>query len=353
MIINLHKIPVWLKAAVCLILLVITIAGCKKDTPQASNQTLDGSTIKFVLNDNFTFGVVYAALTSVSLQDSLAKPGPYTFLAPNNDAYALIHVAYPATMYSFAYVPPAVMLNTMRYNTLDGRISFKNIPLTENKPYKTHTGGNIYVSKYLDGTDTVTTINGVKLTSMDNPASNGFIQVMPKVMNPEIYPNAVAYLHSDTTLSLFAAALQRSGLDKSLLQGNDVYTLLAPSNNAFQRSGKLGTNLGVSTLDSILMADPVKLANLLKYHTIKGRYFDGDLFRYAKTNPTGIATLNTGKVIIGGDPGGFHTITFLGNGNQGIPSGIAVPLSYNPVTNNVNIPCGNAVVHIINQLLIP
>jgi len=353
MTINLHKTPAWLKAAACLLMLSLSMAGCKKNTMQAPNRVQDGSTIKFVLNDNFTFGVVYAALTSVNLQDSLAKPGPYTFLAPNNDAYALIHIAYPATTYSFAYISPAVMLNTMRYSILDGKIAFKNIPLTENKPYQTHTGGNIYVSKYLDGADTVTTVNGVRLTSTDNPASNGFIQVMPKVMNPEVYANAVAYLHNDTTLSLFAAVLQRSGLDKSLLQGTDVYTLLAPSNNAFQQSAKLGMNLGVSTLDSILMADPAKLAGLLKYHIIKGRYFDGDFFHFAKANPAGITTLNTGKVIIGGDPGGFHTITFLGNGNQGVPSVIAAPLSYNPVTNNVNIPCGNAVIHIIDRVLIP
>jgi uncharacterized surface protein with fasciclin (FAS1) repeats len=351
--INPYKITTWLKAVACIMLLSISIAGCKKDTQQAQIQIQDGSTIKFVLNDNFSFGIVYEALTIINMQDSLAKPGPYTFIAPNNDAFILMNLSYPAPSYEFSIYAPGVLENQMLYYTIDGKIAFKAIPLVENKPYKTHMGGNIYVSKYLDDNDTVTTINGIKLVSVDNPASNGLIQVLPQVLNPEIYLNAVSYLHNDTTLTLFSAALQRAGLDKSLLQGSDAYTLLAPSNKAFQQSAKLGLNLGISTLDSILMADPVKLAALLNYHIIKGRYFDGDLFRYAKTDATGIPALSGSKVIIGGNRAGFHTITFLGNGNKGISSAIAIPTPQNLTIDYANIPCGNAVIHIIDRVLIP
>ncbi len=351
--INLHKIPAWLKAAACILMLGTGMAGCKKDTPQAPTQVQDGSTIKFVLNDNFTFGVVYSALTFVNLQDSLAKPGPYTFLAPDNNAYLLLNIQYPVPSYEFQFLLTRNLKSQLQYYILDGKIAFNDIPLVENKPYKTHTGGNVYVTKYLDGNDTVMTVNGLKLVSKDNQASNGLIQVIPQVMNPEVYLNAVSYLHSDTTLNLFAAALQHAGLDKSLLQGSDVYTLLAPSNTAFQQSAKLGLNLGISTLDSILMTDPAKLAALLKYHIIKGRYFDGDLFRYAKTDPAGITTLNGDKVIIGGTPYGLHTVTFLGDGDHGTPSAIAKPLSGDLSVNNANIPCGNAVIHIINRVLVP
>jgi uncharacterized surface protein with fasciclin (FAS1) repeats len=265
----------------------------------------------------------------------------------------LLNIPAKISTTSFQFYKAGRMKNEMRYATIDGKIAFKSIPLVENKPYKTHTGGNLYVSRYLEGSDTITTINGVKLASVDNPASNGLIQVLPQTINPELYLSAVPYLRSDTTLSLFTAALQRAGLDQQLLQGNDAYTLLAPSNRAFQQSAKLGTNLGISTLDSILKADPTKLADFLKYHIIKGRYFDNDLFRYTKADPTGIVTLNGGKVVIGGSAAGFHTITFLGNGNKRIASAIAAPLTYNPSIHYNNIPCGNAVVQIIDRVLIP
>ncbi|GAA4312361.1 hypothetical protein GCM10023149_07690 [Mucilaginibacter gynuensis] len=338
-----------------LVLLALTgMAGCKKDTPVAQPSGPDNSsTIKYVLNDNFTFSVVYGALTKVSLQDSLANAGPYTFIAPDNGAYLLMNIPALVTPYSFQFFTSGTLKNMMRYYTIDGEIALKKLPLTENKPYKTHTGGNIYISKYLNGTDTVTTVNGLKFTSMDNATSNGFIQVIPQIMNAEVYLNAVSYLHNDSTLTLFSAALQRSGLAASLLQGNEPYTLLAPSNMAFQQSAKLRLNLGVSTLDSILMADPVKLTTFLKSHIIKGRYFDGDFFRYFKADPESIVTLNANKITIGGNPAGFHAITFVSNGNKGIPAAIAAPAAYNPTIINSNIPCGNAVVHIINRVLIP
>lgn len=353
--IKIYNLVHGLKAMVCIAVLTVALTGCKKDPEQTSGPGLDGATLKFVLNDNFNFGVVYGALSKTNLLDTLGKPGPYTFIAPANSAYALILINYPLTSYAFQLISPLTLRNQMQYYTLDGKIAFKSISLVQNKPYKTHTGGNIYVSRYLNGNDTVTTVNGLKVTSLDNPASNGLIQVLPQVMNPEVYLNSLSYLRSDTTLSLFSAAVQRAGLDVSLLQGNEVYTMLAPSNTAFQRSAKLGLNLGLSTLDSIVKADPVKLADFLKYHILKGRYFDGDLFRNAKADPTGMVTLATGKVVIGGTPGGFHTITFLGRGNKGIPSVIALDASYNsnPTLNNVNIPCGNAVVHIIDRVLVP
>eukprot|EP01133_Synstelium_polycarpum_P002879 gene2879-3305_t len=333
------------------LLVLLGMAGCKKDNPSGQAPAMDGSTIKFVLNDNFNFSTASAGLQYCNMADLLGKSGPYTFLASDNGAFALMGVSTAATFKYFGN--NALVQNIMRYSILDGQISFKKLPLTQNKAFLTYTGGNVYVSKYLVGNDTVVTVNGLRLKSADNRASNGFIQVLPQVMNPEIYRKAMDYIHSDTTITLFAAALQRAKIDVSLLSGSDAYTLLAPSNSAFQQSAKLGKNLGLSTLDSILVADPLQLKTFLNYHILKGRYFEGDLYNYASTNPAGITMLNGANVLIGGTPTGFHAITFLGSGNQGNPSSIATPTEYKPTVNNANIPCGNGVIHIINQVLIP
>lgn len=334
----------------CLLVLAIsTVAGCKKDDQSGQpDGTNNGGTIKYVLNDNFIFGNLYKTLTAAGYQDTLAKPGPYTFLAPDNNAFVSV------SGYNFFLDTDhkRMMLNMMRYYTLAGRVSFKSLPLVQNKLILTGTGGNIYVSKYLKGTDTVTTINGVKVTTIDNPASNGLIQVLPQVLNPELYQKTTDYIHSDTTLSLFAAAMQRAKLDASLLAGNNDYTILAPSNTAFQRSGKLGKNLGVSTLDSILVADPEKLVAFLKYHITEGRYFEGDLYKYVIANPAGIAMLNGKKVVIGGSETTYHSMTFLGSGNNGVAR--LIPFNSTiPFTNYADITCGNGVIHVINQVLIP
>jgi uncharacterized surface protein with fasciclin (FAS1) repeats len=342
----------FLKQGICAVLFILAVNGCKKDNQIVkTSDAASGSTINFVLNDNFNLNIGYAGLQYTGLIDTLAKPGPYTFLAADNNAFLMEGVAnYSGFMF---FGSQARIQNIMLYSILNGKIAFKNLPLVQNKPFLTHEGGNVYVSKYISGTDTIVTVNGVILSSIDNPASNGLIQVMPQVMNPEIYQKLVDHIHNDTTLTMFSAALQRCKLDVSLLSGTDEYTLLAPSNTAFYKSGQLGKNLGVSTLDSILIADPVKLTAFLKYHIIKGRYFEGDLYRSMQADPTGIVMLDGGKVVIGGYPAGFHAITFLGSGNNGIPSQIPTPVFYDGTINYADIPCGNGVIHIINQVLIP
>ncbi len=349
---NISRLRKRFKQTALICLTVLAATGCKKDNPGDNNNTTsDGSTIKFVLNDNFNFSVINGALAYVGITGTLAKPGPYTFLAPDNNAFILLNMPNP-TKSGFDFYTKARLTDLTRYCILPQKISFKHEPLVQNKPLLTATGGNVYLTRYLNGTDTVTTINGLKLTSADNAASNGYIQVLPQVPNPETYSKVMDYLHNDTTLTLFAAALHRANLDVSLLAGKDAYTLMAPSNAAFQNSGKLGLNLGVSTLDSIFKADPVKLAAFLKYHIIKDRFFEGDLYRYTVAHPDGIQTLDGSNVNIGGNPAGFHAITFTGRGNQGIPAAIARPQSGNQTVYYANIPCGNAVIHIIDRVLI-
>lgn len=329
-------------------LMIITIAGCKKEKQPGQVAGGDNSsTIKYVLNDNFTFSTLYKTLNFVDFQDTLVRTGPYIFLAPENTAFTALTKGQ-----NLIFGDKGPILDMMRYYTIRGRISFKNLPLVQNKAVSTMTGLNIYISKYLNGTDTVTTVNGVKLTTLDNPASNGLIQVLPRLLTAGIYHKSLDYIHNDTTLTLFAAALQRAKLDISVLAGNDEFTILAPSNTAFQQSGKLGKNLGISTLDSILIADPDKLSAFLKYHIVKGRYFEGDVFKYVSANPSGITMFNGGKVVVGGSENTYHSMTFLGNGNTSASKLLPYNISkaFNIYT---DIPFDNGVIHVIDQVLIP
>jgi uncharacterized surface protein with fasciclin (FAS1) repeats len=332
-----------------ILLLALGVAGCgKEDNPAGTGK--DGSTINFVLKDNFSFGVLYAGFNTVSLLDTLAKQGPYTVLAPNNDAFRLQGVGYPTNAYSFQFFTPGWLPQAMRYTVIPQRIALGNLPLNTVQSYKTISGGSVYIKTFVKAGDTIATINGFELVSRDNAASNGFIQVLPQLLNPELYATSASEVRSDTTTALFAAAMQRAGLT-ALLSGKDEYTVLAPSNTAFMQAAINGLDL--SSLDGILNADPAKLAALLQYHIIKGRYFEGDLYRYASAFPEGITTLNGTKLMIGGNPAQFKGITFLGAGNNGQPAGISVPSQYSPASNNANIPVGNGVIHIINQVLIP
>ncbi len=335
---------------VFILLLALGIAGCGKEDAPAPGTADDGSTIKYILNDNFNFGVLYAGLSNAGLLDTVAKPGPYTILAPNNNAFSLQGIGYPTSPYSFQFFEQGWFLQAMRYAIIPQKIAFGSLPLNTVQAYKTANGGNVYIKTFEEAGDTVVTVNGFKLVSQDNFASNGLIQVLPQLLNPELYATSASEVRGDTTTALFAAAMQRAGLT-ALLSGKEEYTLLAPSNTAFMQAAINGLDL--STLDGVLNADSAKLAALLQYHIIKGRFFEGDLYREASARPEGITTLNGAKLVIGGNPTGFKAITFLGAGNNGQPAGISAPSGYAPASNNANIPVGNGVIHIINRVLIP
>ena len=331
-----------------ILLLVLCATGCTRDDNPAAVAAEDGNSIKYVLNDNFSFGVLYAAMNDATLLDTLVKPGPYTLFAPDNTAFNLLGITYPVSTYAFQNIE-AKMNEMMRYAVLRGHIAVSDIPMDAVQAFKTIGGGNIYVKKYLDGTDTIVTINGFKLVSKDNAASNGLIHVVPQVLNAELYTTTISQLRNDTSTTLFAAALQRAGLAE-LLSGSEAYSVLAPSNAAMQQSSFADVDL--RSLAGILQSDPVKLAALLQYHIAKGRWFQGDLFRYAKSNPDGIDMQNGGKVKIGGTDS-YRAITFLGNGNGNQAAGIYIPTPSYANMNYTNIPCGNGTIHLINRVLIP
>ncbi|HTJ14265.1 MAG TPA: fasciclin domain-containing protein [Dinghuibacter sp.] len=251
--------------------------------------------IPFVMNNNATFSDFYAALQQTGWVDTLYDTGPYTVLLPNNDAYAgyygnFTQQAGGLADYEAAEVRDGLTLSaSVGYDLLKGRISLRSLPLGMNQEVLSVTGRTHYITRYLDAAgDTLSAVDGQPVISVDNPATNGLIQVVAgAVPYPNPYPTVLQQIQNDTNLTFFAAALQRAHLD-TLLKGAGPFTVLAPVNGSFTNayfSG--GYNLGVnmSCLDSVLAADPVKLTNLLKYYILPGRFFLHDFIRQL-ANPT-------------------------------------------------------------------
>lgn len=330
-------------AGVCLL-----ACGCNKDK-NSNPEPEPGYTsrIPYVLQDNFTFEVLWGALNYADMQDSLLQEGPYTLLAPHNDAFALFGQA-SADPSRFAYfITYNQARQLMQYSILSGTLSVRSMPLQENKACLTHRGTNVYISKYAENGDTIVTVNGIRLKSLDNPASNGLIQVLSELPNIENFPSLITAARSDTALSLFSAAMNHSGLADSLDGAKDAFTLLPPVNSACMSSGTV-----LASMEQISQATPEELKTLLRYHIIKGRHFTSDLFRAVSADPSGITMQNGGKVTIGGSPSQFNSIQFTGAGNNGMAAGIP-PFPYQRFDLGSNIPAGNGVMHKINGVLIP
>lgn len=357
---------------------LIFIAGyvsCTKTT--ALNSTPDSTylgRLPFVIKANASFGFYDSTLKLTGWQDSLAGSGPYTILLPNNDAYNAGYLMLPPCCGTPDYlngfitaVGQPALSSYVTYDILKGKIYFRALPLGENQEMSSITGAKIYVTRYLSGADTVTTVNGQQVISIDNRATNGLIQVLTGIPNPAIYPDVLQQIRSDTSLAYFAAALQRTHLD-TLLSGEGPFTVLAPTNNAFRVTAILGVNLGVNiaSLDSIIAADPAILTNIIRYHILPGRYFLNDFVRQFTTDTLSLTMLN-GEVMqfaTTANQGGYFPISpvspgFFGKGNFSYQA--AAIISYTPFytggagyqANDGDRPTRNGVVDPITNVLIP
>jgi uncharacterized surface protein with fasciclin (FAS1) repeats len=125
------------------------------------------------------------------------------------------------------------------------------------------------VSISLDGDRLL--INQSEVIIPDIKASNGIIHAIDTVLLP---PEPVAdeagtlldIARADGNFTTLVAALELTGLDSAIGHPGDTYTVFAPTDAAFAK-------LGQDTINALL-ADPEKLANILRYHFITGTVVD-------------------------------------------------------------------------------
>lgn len=323
------------------------LPGCSKDPVSSGGETIDRTRTGYVLEDNFNFSICNRLLVYTGQTKWLKGNTASTFLAPDNSAFGILGIRasdLPSAKYNSSWC-----VTTANYCTLPGVHSFRKLPLADNQAILTGNGHYLYVSRYRLVTDTITRVNGVLLSDIDIKTSNGLLQVLTQVIQPEDVSNMQQFILGDTTLTLIALAMQHSGLLPLLQTGE--YTLLAPVNEVMRQKGAIKPGFNLTTPDSILATNPTELATLLKYHLLKGRCFLDRIHRMADTSANHTLTmLNEDHVVIGGDAQTYNTTTFSGNRNS-TPVKI-YQMGYERY-NFANCPAGNGVVHHIDNILLP
>lgn len=116
-----------------------------------------------------------ASLEKANLAEKLKGSGPYTFFAPDNDAFTRMDFA------KFLQ-DPKVLIDTLSYHLVEGIYSSKEI--REMVPGRLSTENGKALTLELDEGDTV--IDNGKFVSSDIECSNGVIHVIDNVFQPHL-----------------------------------------------------------------------------------------------------------------------------------------------------------------------
>lgn len=317
-----------------LVILIAGLGACKKTDPI---QQPDASKISRIIADNFNLSILSTGLTRSGLNAKLLEEGPFTVIAPSDDAFKVAGYNSAADLVA---AEPGIISPIMQYHVLNGRLDFSTLPFAFNQEVRSYNGGKLFVTRWVKGADTLITINGAVILAKNIKASNGSIQVVNRVLQPYKFEYVLEVIANDRNLSLFYQALQRAGLTE-LLRKKDTYTVFAPSNTAMRA-------YGLTSLADIEAKDPEELSRMLRYHILVDRRFVYDYILSSGTATQSKQTMLDGNslaVKLQPDPSNskiFNGILLKGTGNT-----MDVELS----RTQRDILAGNGVVHTIESVL--
>lgn len=122
-----------------------------------------------------SFTTLVKAVQAAGLVDTLKGPGPFTVLAPTDEAFGKL----PATTLSAVLPDKAKLTAILTYHVLAGKILAADVVALNGKSAKTLQGGELKVD-----TGNGVTIGGAKVIKTDIVTDNGVIHVIDTVLIP-------------------------------------------------------------------------------------------------------------------------------------------------------------------------
>lgn len=310
-------------------LLTGLLLGCQQVNDPADAQP---KTISDVLIETSSFSLLRAAVLQAGLSDAL-KGAQLTLFAPTDDAFRAAGYATPE---SFRNVPVEQLRALLRYHLINGTVTTQTPELASAANLAVESSGQrtLFVTNGASGLF----VNGSRATQTDRVVANGIIHSIGKVLSPAA-TDVVSALAQRSDLSLLRAAVARAAtLRPELLQilnGTTTnanlrqLTVFAPNDAAFQAAG-------FRTVADINNASATTLGNILTYHVVPGLLFSnqlqtGQLTTLNATSSNRIAVTVAGSVA-----------TVKGNRNPTVAT-----------IREADIVSGNAVIHVIDQVLQP
>ncbi|WP_229669500.1 fasciclin domain-containing protein [Yeosuana aromativorans] len=283
-------------------------------------------------NPNFSSLVAALSTADGNLVSVLSGAGPFTVLAPDNDAFTAF-----LNGTALADVPTDALANILLNHVLGGVVTSTNLVDAGSGYTNTlATGPNMNNLSLYYNTSSGVMFNGVStVTAADIVASNGIIHAIDTVIDiPTVVTFAVADPNFSTLVSAlttltpatdFASILSRN-MDGNGDGINPPFTVFAPTNDAF------------AALASV--PDEPVLTQVLLHHVVGGaNVTSSDLTPNGNTVAPTLQGQNL-TITLPGTNGNIADVTD-GAGNSDI--GIIA----------VDVQAGNGVIHVINKVALP
>ena len=249
-----------------IVLLSLFALSCDDDNGN-NDYCCVGSSIVDVASQEDSLSTLVAALQATGLDAALTGQGPYTVLAPTNDAFDAFLASINAT--SLEDIPVDVLTNVLLNHVILGEVESSSLTNGYANTQAISGASGTNMSLYIN-TDNGVSFNGVSnVLTADVTASNGVVHVVDGVIG---LPSIVTFALADPNFEVLVQALTREDLTQdfvgllSIPAGSppSPFTVFAPINSGFVN---LLAELGVDSLNDI---DEPTLSAVLTYHVVVG-----------------------------------------------------------------------------------
>tara|TARA_B110001454_G_scaffold79264_1_gene76569 strand:- start:2960 stop:3910 length:951 start_codon:yes stop_codon:yes gene_type:complete len=246
---------------IALFLLVSIFSSCSDtDDPVVKTNTI----VDVAINNNLSSLV--AAVTKAELVTTLSGSGPFTVLAPTNEAFSIF--LEEKGFDSLDEVPKELLTQILLNHVIDGSLNSSDLSTGYANTKAISDASETPMSIYID-TDGGVIFNGTSQVSIPNvSADNGTVHVVDSVID---LPTIVTFATADSNFSILVEALTREAsysYVETLSTPNDTapapFTVFAPVNSAFV---SLLDELDLSALNDIPTAT---LTSTLNTHVVAG-----------------------------------------------------------------------------------
>lgn len=256
------------------VLCTFTISSCKHADLTLPKPNDNMRPAGDFLKNNYDFSLFYAALEYTGLTETLNGKGPFTILAPYNQAFNELGIQFPD---DFKRMNKDSLRQMMSYHILPRRLTEAEVPVNGvDVRYMTLAGTELYTSfaTYAPGNAAYPYnklyFGGSMAYRKDVPLANGILHVLNKVM--KFYPGKTVqdWLSAHADYSIFVSGLKKFGLWDELA-GAGPFTIFAPNNKAFADAG-----LGQSDIDTLEAGKYIGARLFGAYILYNKRYFLSD-----------------------------------------------------------------------------